>query len=246
MNQITSMLARSSDGAMLVDRDGKVIYWNRAAERLLGFKANEILGRSCHDVLRGKTVSGQPFCAPNCWIRNLVSRGTGVRNYNLRTHTKAKQPVWLNVSTLPVPTRTKGEFLSLFLFRDTTVAAKTRQLIGASCALMQAEEDPLACERPTPEGSEAQARTPRAPSQSFALTKREKEILSLVAEGKATKTIAHHLCVSASTVRNHVQHIFGKLGVHSRLQAVALALHAPCGAGESPPSDERLRIVSTN
>ncbi len=39
MKQITDMLQRTTDGAMLVKEDGHVILWNTVAERLLGFHA---------------------------------------------------------------------------------------------------------------------------------------------------------------------------------------------------------------
>jgi DNA-binding NarL/FixJ family response regulator len=55
------------------------------------------------------------------------------------------------------------------------------------------------------------------------LTAREREILALLAEGKSSAEIAHELVISTRTVGTHVQHILGKLGVHSRAQAVALA-----------------------
>ncbi len=55
------------------------------------------------------------------------------------------------------------------------------------------------------------------------LTAREQEILALLAEGKSSAEIACELVISARTVGTHVQHILGKLGVHSRAQAVALA-----------------------
>jgi two-component system nitrate/nitrite response regulator NarL len=42
-------------------------------------------------------------------------------------------------------------------------------------------------------------------------------------EGLNTAAIAGRLAVSPATVRNHVQSILGKLGVHSRLEAVAFA-----------------------
>ena len=42
-------------------------------------------------------------------------------------------------------------------------------------------------------------------------------------EGLNTKAAAARLHVSGATVRNHVQNIFNKLGVHSRLEAVAFA-----------------------
>jgi len=44
-----------------------------------------------------------------------------------------------------------------------------------------------------------------------------------VAAGADTKTIAERLHVSPATIRSHVQNVLGKLGVHSRLQAVAYA-----------------------
>jgi len=64
---------------------------------------------------------------------------------------------------------------------------------------------------------------PGPPPDVSDLTRRELEILRLVASGADTKAVAERLHVSPATVRNHVQSIMGKLGVHSRLQAVAYA-----------------------
>ena len=55
------------------------------------------------------------------------------------------------------------------------------------------------------------------------LTRRELEILRVIATGMSTKAAAAKLHVSPATVRNHVQNILGKLGAHSRLEAVAMA-----------------------
>jgi DNA-binding NarL/FixJ family response regulator len=55
------------------------------------------------------------------------------------------------------------------------------------------------------------------------LTRREREILRLLAGGANTRVMAERLHVSPATVRNHVQNIFGKLSVHSRLEAAAYA-----------------------
>ena len=56
-----------------------------------------------------------------------------------------------------------------------------------------------------------------------ALTARELEVLALAAEGLAQKQIAQKLAISPKTVGTHLSHIFEKLGVHSRGQAVAAA-----------------------
>ena len=56
------------------------------------------------------------------------------------------------------------------------------------------------------------------------LTPRESEVLMMMAEGLANKTIAFKLGISEHTVKFHVGSIFGKLGVSSRTEAVALGI----------------------
>jgi len=57
-----------------------------------------------------------------------------------------------------------------------------------------------------------------------ALTPREREILTLLTSGHSTRDIANLLSISLNTVRNHIQHILQKLQVHTRLEAVAIAI----------------------
>jgi len=51
------------------------------------------------------------------------------------------------------------------------------------------------------------------------LTQREREVLSLVWEGKRNREIAARLCISENTVEMHLKNIFRKLNVSNRLQA---------------------------
>lgn len=55
------------------------------------------------------------------------------------------------------------------------------------------------------------------------LTAREQEVLTLLAEGFAPDEIADRLYISTRTVGTHVEHVFRKLGVRTRAQAVAVA-----------------------
>ncbi len=64
-------------------------------------------------------------------------------------------------------------------------------------------------------------RIPRQRLAVDALTLRERQVAELLASGLDTDQIVRRLGVSQSTVRTHVQNILSKLGVHSRLQAVA-------------------------
>jgi DNA-binding NarL/FixJ family response regulator len=57
------------------------------------------------------------------------------------------------------------------------------------------------------------------------LTPRQAEVLRLLERGQSTQQIARELHLSLETVRNHIRHLLRALGVHSRLEAVALARH---------------------
>ncbi len=59
---------------------------------------------------------------------------------------------------------------------------------------------------------------------SSRLSIREIEVLQLVAAGRSNAEIADELFISLRTVTTHLTHIFAKLGVESRAEAVALAL----------------------
>ena len=62
-----------------------------------------------------------------------------------------------------------------------------------------------------------------APEPTARLTPREREILALLAEGRNQRDIARALSISPKTVGIHIEHVLGKLDVHSRAEAVAAA-----------------------
>jgi LuxR family maltose regulon positive regulatory protein len=80
-------------------------------------------------------------------------------------------------------------------------------------AFSVAEPEPAA-----PPGSQPQGSDLMEP-----LSERELEVLQLVAEGLTNQEIATRLFLSLNTVKGHTRNIYGKLGVHSRTQAVARA-----------------------
>jgi two-component system, NarL family, nitrate/nitrite response regulator NarL len=70
-----------------------------------------------------------------------------------------------------------------------------------------------------------------APGQQLRfLSGREREALRDVLAGRSTKEIAQEMGVSLNTARTHVQNVLTKLGVHTRLQAVALVAREDLGA----------------
>lgn len=66
---------------------------------------------------------------------------------------------------------------------------------------------------------------PREPQKVESLSQREEVILQHLSSGYSTKEIAERLSVSVNTVRTHLQHIYDKLHVRSRTEAVIKFLH---------------------
>jgi len=78
----------------------------------------------------------------------------------------------------------------------------------------------------------APAKAPYPADAMPELTAREREILCLIAQGHGNARIAERLFVSPHTVRNHVTHIFAKLQVADRAQAIVRAREAGLGRDE--------------
>jgi DNA-binding CsgD family transcriptional regulator len=74
------------------------------------------------------------------------------------------------------------------------------------------------------------------------LTKREEEVVRLVAEGMQNREIAKELKLSEHTIKNYLFHIFEKLGVSSRVELVLYAVSsAKSVQASSVPNDKQER-----
>ena len=77
----------------------------------------------------------------------------------------------------------------------------------------------------------------RAPS--FVLTPREAEVLRRIAVGQNTRRMADEMDIAVSTLRSYIKNVFAKIGVHSRLEAAAVASRANLFDEQPPPQDQQ-------
>lgn len=90
------------DGLYLVDRDRIIQYWNKAAERISGYTAAEVVGRSCSDnILTHVDSNGNNLCKGICPLAMTIADGE-TREAEVFLHHKDghRVPVAVRVSTL--------------------------------------------------------------------------------------------------------------------------------------------------
>lgn len=105
-----------------------------------------------------------------------------------------------------------------YLVRDCS-AEDVRQVVSAAAAGTSLLPPQIAT-RLLDEFALMARRAEQGPHGVGALSKREREVLSLVAEGLNNRAIASRLFISENTVKNHIRNIHDKLGVHTRMEAV--------------------------
>ncbi|MFQ5657267.1 MAG: LuxR C-terminal-related transcriptional regulator, partial [Candidatus Methylomirabilales bacterium] len=187
--------------------------WNEAAERLLGFQASEVLGRPCHEVLAGRDRAGRFQCGPNCPLVSTARQGKGVESCDLLTQTKSGQGVWISVSHVVVPAFLPSRFTMIHIFRDVTHQVQRDSLFERLHSIFAEMGWSL----------DGPAASPRLNPRFKPLTSRQRDVLRLIAKGESAKGIAKALDISPATASNHTQRILAKLGVHSKLEALAVA-----------------------
>lgn len=64
--KIDGLLCFASDAALALDDKLRIVGWNRGAERLLGYRADEVSGRPCREVIQAVLPGGEPLCGPGC------------------------------------------------------------------------------------------------------------------------------------------------------------------------------------
>lgn len=184
----------------VTDSTGNVSFLNARAETLFGRTFAEVAGQSCDVAIGAQTPDGTPGC-PHCRHYYEKHEPAEIEPARMQVPIKTGRPVEVSVVGIEVD-GPGGPLLVHCVVND----ARERRLRRFLSGLMLRRSAP------------ADANVARG----WDLTPREREVLSLVADGLSMHEIAAKLNVSYATVRNHMQHVFAKLGVHSILEAVAV------------------------
>lgn len=197
------LFAETADGVFISSPSGEILFCNRAAETILEASAQQVVGQECREFFNGRDRNGNQLCQWPCPLKMSLSRGDLIQHFEMATRTRTGKPLWIDVSCVALPCDDNQPPTVAHLFRDVTAAHQievlVRQQLAQTQLAMSEETPPLIVE----------------------LTQRELQVVTLMRTGATTAAIAEQLFISKTTVRNHIQNIFSKLKVHSRLEAVA-------------------------
>jgi len=213
VSRLFDALRNSADGAFVIDEGLRIVFWNKTAEALLGFYSEDVVGLPCYHLLHGYDEGRRLICKQKCQVVNLALQSKPIPNYDLRVKTKEGDDCWLNMSVFTYRMNdTDGKRLIVHLFHDLDRKEVDDKVLGQLIKVINRYQD-------IRHNNGAKLVSPQS-----TLTSREREILALLVDGHGTRDIAQLLSISTSTVRNHIQHILQKLQVHTRLEAVAIAI----------------------
>jgi PAS domain S-box-containing protein len=202
---LDAFVVAASDALVGTDQEGRILLWNQVAADLFGYPATAALGMFCHSLLRGRDCFGNAYCTANCNILQSIRKAERVHDFELTV--RRYNGEWLTVEVSITTLRRPGEdeVLVLHLFRPVHEELE-RLSSGPELAAFENGSNRVDVRSTSP------------------LSGRELEVLQLLADGLTTAAVAERLEIRQNTVRNHIQNAFSKLDVHSRAEAVAVAL----------------------
>lgn len=135
-----AILDEMSEGVYFVDLERTITYWNPGAERITGYTAAEVMGRSCADgILRHVTESGHQLCISGCPLAAVMKDGR-TRTANVFLHHKEGHRVPVQVKGQAIRDES-GEIIGsveLFSARASTRFADQQERNRADDALVDA------------------------------------------------------------------------------------------------------------
>lgn len=97
-----SLLSNVSDGVYFTDRHRTIIYWNKAAEGITGFSAEEVMGHGCHDnILIHVDDHGRSLCQAGCPMAQTI-KDLKPHQGHVFVHHKLGHRIPVHIRTMPL------------------------------------------------------------------------------------------------------------------------------------------------
>jgi len=120
VEEILAYFSRTAEGVWAVDDEQRIVLWNAAAERLLGYPADQVAGQICHELLSGQDPRGQPVCRSDCPIMDRARRGQLPESFSMQVRRNDGGATWIDTSIIVLPEESgkEGSAAVVHLFRQ--------------------------------------------------------------------------------------------------------------------------------
>jgi PAS domain S-box-containing protein len=216
---VPTIVANAARAAVATDNRNRVLHWNDAAIELFGFTAEEVIGRNMQTVIQARDVHGNRLSADHGAFHEMVRIGEAPQSFELAIITATGKMMRVAVSVVVVLGPQASEYSIVYLM---TPMHRRRRADEAIDRLLAQTNLPGVT---VPGAQIVTGAEQRGTAKQPHLTRRQLEVLLLLAEGKRSGEIADELNISVHTVRTHIQGILRTLGAANRLEAVSRALH---------------------
>ena len=128
LRHFKDLVDRLFDGVYFVDRDRRITYWNRAAERITGYSGEEVLGSRCRDnLLIHVDAEGKSLCdGESCPALAVMQRGEE-REAEVFVHHKRGHRLPVQTRIVPLRDRDGQVTGAMEIFRDNSALASMRE-----------------------------------------------------------------------------------------------------------------------
>lgn len=127
---LTDVLDQVSDGVYITDPERNILYWNRAAEDITGFKKEEVLGKRCADgILEHTDLAGNKLCSTElCPLYKAINSGKApAAPLTLKALHKAGRRVVVEVSITPLRGASGDPIGGIEIFRDISAKVELEE-----------------------------------------------------------------------------------------------------------------------
>ncbi len=185
---------------------------NPQARELLGLGDEALKRKPLHDLIEARDIFGNLLRVDQIPFIEMVTRGESVNSLEICCRQRGSGArLRLSVSVVVVLGPVLGSYELVYLLRPILRRRKSDEAIERILA--------------SPAGASlaAQSTEPVRTEGATELTRRQTEILRLLARGQGSKEIAAALGIELSTVRTHLRDLLKRLGARNRVEAISRA-----------------------
>jgi len=202
---VAGIVANAPCPAVATDPHNRVVEWNATFANLVG--RDNLAESNLQNLLCCNHPNGNPMSTGHAGLHEMALNGTAPAGFEIDITPLGRPKVRIDVSVAVVIDRTEGSHRLIYYLRPRLRRRKMDALLESMLTRGGSSE---------PSGARGR--------QLVKLTRRQREVLGMMAIGATASEIADELGITTNTVRSHIRGIFDTLGVTRQTEAVARAL----------------------